>query len=171
VRAGVGLLGAAVALGPFGLFSTPGRSLAGWVAQGLVRIWPRAGDAAQRALEAVDRAGAEPAAIARAFALSLANQWLPVCAVVALAAPLDTGIAMYWYAVIVPFVTLASLLPISIGGTGVREALFVGLFGAVGMRAEVALVLSLSTLFVALAWGVVGLALFARGRRTGAAPA
>ena len=38
---------------------------------------------------------------------------------------------------------------------------FVGLFGAVGMRAEVALVLSLSTLFVALAWGVVGLALFA----------
>ena len=67
---------------------------------------------------------------------------------------------------IIPFTTLASLLPISIGGTGVREALFVALFGAVGMRPEVALVLSLSTLFVALAWGLVGLGLFALGRRS-----
>ena len=44
-------------------------------------------------------------------------------------------------------------------------------FGGVSRGLVVALVLSLSTLFVALAWGVVGLALFARGRRTGAAPA
>ena len=61
---------------------------------------------------------------------------------------------------------IASLLPISIGGTGVREALFVALFGAVGMRAEVALALSLSTLGVALGWGLLGLALFAAGRRS-----
>ena len=68
-----------------------------------------------------------------------------------------------------PFVTLASLLPISIGGTGVREALFVALFGAVGMRPEVAFVLSLSTLAVALAWGSIGLLLFLSGRHQRAA--
>ena len=109
--------------------------------------------------------------IARTFGLSLANQWLPVLAVIALAAPLDTDVPLHWYAVIIPFVTLASLLPISIGGTGVREALFVVLFGAVGMRPEVALVLSLSTLAVALTWGLLGLLFFLVGRRAGAVPA
>ena len=47
---------------------------------------------------------------------------------------------------------------------GVRELLFVALFGAVGMRAEVALALSFSTLAAALAWALVGLGLFAAGR-------
>ena len=112
----------------------------------------------------MDRLAGIAEEVARAFGLSLANQWLPVFAVVALAGPLDADVALHWYAVIIPFTTLASLLPISIGGTGVREALFVALFGAVGMRPEVALVLSLSTLAVALAWGLVGLALFAVGR-------
>ena len=64
-----------------------------------------------------------------------------------------------------PFVTLVSLLPISIGGTGVREVLYVSLFGAVGMSADVALALSLSVLAAALVWGGVGLAVFAAGRR------
>lgn len=165
VRLTVGLLGAATLLGPFVPSSTAGRRVATTLANALSRVWPRAGDSAVSALEAIGRAALQPAVLARAFGLSLANQWLPVFAVVALASPLDTNIAVYWYAVIIPFVTLASLLPISIGGTGVREALFVGLFGAVGMRPEVALVLALSTLFVALAWGLVGLLLFTLGRR------
>ena len=106
--------------------------------------------------------------LGRSFALSVLNQGLPVAAVAALAVPLDSQVGWYWIAVIVPFVTLASLLPISIGGTGVRELLFVALFGALGMRAEVALALSFSTLAAALVWGGVGLLLFAIGR--GAAP-
>ncbi len=165
VRLSVALLGAATLLAPFAPFSATGRRLAAVLASALSRVWPRGGGAAASALEAVERAAARPAVLARAFGLSLANQWLPVLAVVALASPLDTDVAVYWYAVIIPFVTLASLLPISIGGTGVREALFVALFGAVGMRPEVALVLSLSTLFVAIAWGLIGLSLFALGRR------
>jgi uncharacterized membrane protein YbhN (UPF0104 family) len=165
LRALVGLFGAATLLLPLAPFTASGRRLAAAVAGALARIAPRAGDAASGALDAIGRAGTQPGLLARAFVLSLANQWLPVLAVVALAAPLDTSVALYWYAVIIPFVTLASLLPISIGGTGVREALFVALFGAVGMRPEVALVLSLSTLFVALGWGLVGLGLFALGRR------
>jgi len=170
VRLGVAGLGAAITLGPFLLFSDVGRRLAAVLASAIERFWQRGGDAARDALAAIERAGTEPAVLVRAFALSVANQWLPVLAVVALAGPLDTEVALYWYAVIIPFVTLASLLPISVGGTGVREALFVALFGAVGMRPEVALVLSLSTLFVALAWGAVGLLLFAIGRRDDAEP-
>lgn len=165
VRLSVGLLGAATLLGPFAPCSAAGRRIGTRLANTLARVWSRGGATARNALDAVERAARQPGVLARAFGLSLANQWLPVFAVVALASPLDTDVAIYWYAVIIPFVTLASLLPISIGGTGVREALFVSLFGAVGMRPEVGLVLSLSTLFVALAWGLVGLLLFTLGRR------
>jgi len=122
----------------------------------------------ERSLAAVAALAGRPALIARAFALSVVTQWLPVVAIWVLSLPLDSHVAWYWIAIIVPFVTMASLLPISIGGTGVREYLFVTLFGAVGMRAEVALTLSLSVLAVAIVWAVVGFAVFAIGRRSAA---
>jgi uncharacterized membrane protein YbhN (UPF0104 family) len=122
-------------------------------------------NAGLRALDAVGTVAAKPRLLASAFGWSLVNQGLPVAALVVLAVPLDALVPWYWFAVIVPFVTLVSLLPISIGGTGVRELLFVSLFGAVGMRPEAALALSLSVLAAALAWGLVGLVLFAAGRR------
>ncbi len=118
-----------------------------------------------RALEAVGSLASKPAVVSRAFGWSLVNQALPVLALVVLAIPLDAWVPWYWFAVIVPFVTLVSLLPISIGGTGVREVLYVSLFGAVGMRADAALALSLSVLAAALIWGGIGLAVFAVGRR------
>jgi len=98
------------------------------------------------------------------FGLSMACQWLPVGAIYALSMPLATDIAWYWYAAIIPFVTLMSMLPITIGGTGVREYLFVVLFGAVGMVPGVALALSLCTLGLTLAWAAIGFATFAAGR-------
>ena len=121
--------------------------------------------AALRALEAASGLAAKPAVVARAFGWSLLNQGLPVLALVVLAIPLDAWVPWYWFAVIVPFVTLVSLLPISIGGAGIREILYVSLFGAVGMPAETALALSLSVLAAALVWAGVGLAVFATGRR------
>ena len=86
-------------------------------------------------------------------------------AVICLSRPLDAHIADYWYAVIVPLVTLVTLIPVSIGGAGVREWLYVELFGSLGMRSEVALSLSLSVFATTLVWGFVGLALFALGRK------
>ena len=66
---------------------------------------------------------------------------------------------------ILPLVTLVTLIPVSIGGAGVREWLYVELFGSLGMRAEAALSLSLSVFAATLVWGVFGLALFAWGRQ------
>lgn len=163
-RAVVALAAAAVALAPLAVAHATLARLAERALRRLAAPWPRAGDALVHAVAAATRAARDRRVLVRTFALSLANQGLPVLAVAALAVPLDQSVGPAWFAVIVPFVTLASLLPISIGGTGVREALFVALFGAVGMRAEVALALSLSTLAAALAWGLVGLALFAAGR-------
>jgi hypothetical protein len=56
---------------------------------------------------------------------------------------------------------------VSIGGAGVREVLYVALFGAVGMRSEAALALSLSVFAASLVWGGVGLALLVLQRRGG----
>lgn len=120
---------------------------------------------AERALGAVGEVASQPGVVWRAYGWSLVNQGLPVLALVVLAVPLDALVPWYWFAVIVPFVTLVSLLPISIGGTGVREVLYVSLFGAVGMPAEAALSLSLSVLAAALLWGLIGLIVFAAGRR------
>ena len=121
-------------------------------------------DRIARSLGALNEASSRPSVVVRASLLSLLTQALPVLAVFALAVPMESSIALPWFAVIVPFVTLATLVPISIGGTGVREILFVALFGAVGMDRGMALSLSLSTLAVALGWGAVGLAVFTWGR-------
>jgi uncharacterized membrane protein YbhN (UPF0104 family) len=125
----------------------------------------RAAAACERALDAVALVSQQPAVLLRALGLSLGMHALPVAAVVALAAPLDADVAAPWFALIVPVVTLLSLIPVSVAGIGVREYLYIALFGAVGMRPEVALTLSLLTFAVTLVWAGIGLALFAAGRR------
>jgi uncharacterized protein (TIRG00374 family) len=131
----------------------------------VARISQRAGDAIDNALSAVSDLAEAPAALWRAFGMSLLNQGLPVAAVYFLAVPLAGDVAWYWFAIVVPFVTLVSIVPISLGGTGVREYLYVTLFGAVGMASEAALALSLSLLATAIAWAVVGFAIFSFDRQ------
>jgi uncharacterized protein (TIRG00374 family) len=126
----------------------------------------RLADATDGALAAVSDLAESPRILLRAFVLSLLNQGLPVAAVYCLAVPLAGTTAWYWFAIIVPFVTLASLIPISIGGTGVREYLYITLFGAVGMPKEAALALSLSLLGTAIVWALVGFAIFSLDRRS-----
>ncbi len=126
-------------------------------------------DRLDRALKAVLVVAGRPTVVLHAYLLSLLAQGLPVAAVFALSMPLDASVSWLWYPVIVPFVTLISLVPISIGGAGVRESLYVTFFGAVGMRAPVALTLSLSAFAASLVWGLIGLGLFTLGRRRVAA--
>ena len=118
-----------------------------------------------RALDALEALAARPRALAAAFAWSAAAQGLTVLAVFCLGMPLGAPVAFPWYAAIVPAVALLATLPISIGGAGVREVLYVACFGAVGMRSEAALALSLAVLGVSLVWGGAGLAVFLAGRR------
>ncbi|MBW2269106.1 MAG: flippase-like domain-containing protein [Deltaproteobacteria bacterium] len=127
-------------------------------------------ESAESALDAISALSEKPRTLLSGFGWSIVAQLLPVAAVICLSRPLDAHIADYWYAVIVPLVTLVTLIPVSIGGAGVREWLYVELFGSLGMRAEVALSLSLSVFAATLVWGFFGLALFAWGRRSQADP-
>jgi hypothetical protein len=128
-------------------------------------IGPRVAGALGRALEALAGLAARPAELAAAFAWSAVAQGLTVLAVFCLGMPLGSPVPFPWYAAIVPSVALLATLPLSIGGAGVREVLYVACFGAVGMRPEAALGLSLAVFAVSLVWGGVGLALFLAGRR------
>jgi glycosyltransferase 2 family protein len=122
----------------------------------------------ERALGALESLASQPRGLAAAFGWSLAAQGMTVVAVYALSFPLGAPVRFPWYAAVVPAVALLATLPVSIGGAGVREVLYVALFGAVGMRSEAALALSLSVFAASLVWGGVGLALLVLQRRGGA---
>jgi uncharacterized protein (TIRG00374 family) len=132
----------------------------------LRRVSQRIADALDGALMAVAELAERPQVLLRAFFLSLLNQGLPVAAVYCLAVPLAGSTSWYWFVIIVPFVTLVSLVPISVGGTGVREYFYITLFGAVGMPKQAALALALSLLGTAIVWALVGFAIFSVDRRS-----
>jgi uncharacterized membrane protein YbhN (UPF0104 family) len=153
------LAASTLALRPFGIA----------LARAILRRAPflpaRAADVGGRALAALEALAGRPREIAAAFAWSLATLGLTVLAVYVLGMPLGAPVALPWYAAIVPASALLESLPVSVGGAGVREVFYVALFGAVGMRREAALALSLSVFAASLAWGAVGLGLFLAGRR------
>ena len=74
-------------------------------------------------------------------------------------------IPLYYYLVFIPVVGIVSMLPVSIGGLGVRETAFLTLFGSVGLSAEQSVSLSLLWYAMLLLGGVPGLTLYLRGRK------
>ena len=124
----------------------------------------RVAESGDRVLAAVGSMWHCPRAILQTFGLSLIAQGLLVLSVWVLSQPLQSQVEWYWFPVIIPFATLVSLVPISIGAAGVREYLYVTLFGAAGMEASSALALSLSVFAATLVWGAVGFLIFATGK-------
>ncbi|GJL50356.1 lysylphosphatidylglycerol synthase transmembrane domain-containing protein [Candidatus Nitrospira salsa] len=74
--------------------------------------------------------------------LAMAIQLLRVGCTVIGASALEIELPLMTFVVIVPIIFLVSLIPISIGGLGVREAAFISLLGLVGVQAEAAFSLS-----------------------------
>ena len=87
--------------------------------------------------------GGRPALLSWAFLLAVGIQVVRVVTVwfAALALGIHAPIAAYF--AFVPLIVIAQLLPIAVGGLGVREAAFVFFFGTVGVSAEAAFALSL----------------------------
>jgi uncharacterized protein (TIRG00374 family) len=72
---------------------------------------------------------------------------------------------------IVPLVLLVSMIPIAVGGWGLREGFVVALLGAAGIGADGALLLSLSFGTVVLLAALPGVVILALSTRTGGRPA
>lgn len=88
--------------------------------------------------------------LAGAAALSLCAQTLAILAYLLLGVGIGLTLAPWSYFVVIPIVFIAAMLPVSIGGLGVREGALVGLLLALG--AERQLAIGLSLLYLAVLW-------------------
>ncbi len=99
----------------------------------------------------IDQLRDRPGLIAGQFLLSILFQLLRVVGAVfgALALGIDAAFALFF--VIIPITVLVTMIPISFGGLGVREASYVGLFALVGVNASDAFALAILNFLLVMA--------------------
>jgi uncharacterized protein (TIRG00374 family) len=100
-----------------------------------------------------------PGTLAASLALSFLFQGVVILVVFLNAKALAHDVPALALAVFVPLISLAGMLPISVNGLGLREALYVLLFGRIGTPPDVALLMALLyfavTLIASLPGGIV----------------
>jgi len=98
-------------------------------------------------------------ALAAAALLSFVFQFVVVGVVFLNARALDLDVPVSALAVFVPLISLAGMIPVTINGLGVREGLYILLFGQLGAPTELAVSLALLflavTFFASLPGGIV----------------
>ena len=99
-----------------------------------------------------------------ALVLSLAFQLLVIAVVFLNARALNLAVPISAVAVFVPLVSLAGMVPVSVNGLGVREALYILLFGQIGVTAELAVSLALLYLAVTVVASLPGGVVYALQR-------
>lgn len=96
------------------------------------------------------------AGMAGALLLAFAFQIIVIGVVFLNAFALTLDVPLSAVAVFVPLVSLAGMIPVSVNGLGVREALYILLFGSIGVPAELAVSLALLYLGVTLVSSLPG---------------
>ena len=91
-----------------------------------------------------------------AVLLSVLNMSLLTLACLCLGLSLGVELRVRDYFTVFPVITVLSSLPLTPGGLGVREGLFVELLNTLGVSAAKALPLSLLTYLGGLAWSLLG---------------
>jgi uncharacterized protein (TIRG00374 family) len=124
--------------------------------------------------EAVSAYRAHPALVVGTVLLSFVFQGVVIAVVFLNARALDLQFPFSTVGVFVPLISLAAMIPVSVNGLGVREALYIFFFGRLGASTEVSVSLALLylavTLIASLPGGVVyALQHSARPRRQPAA--
>ncbi len=95
----------------------------------------------------------------KTFLLSLIIQMVGMVSVYIIARGFEIDINFISILIFVPLIVTVSLLPVSISGLGIREGAFVILFGNIGVKPELALMISL-TWFLSVVTGSLPGALF-----------
>jgi len=104
----------------------------------------------------------ETGVLLKTFFISVGIQIIGFSAVYMLATAMGEHIPIKMLFVFLPIVTTITTLPISISGIGVREGVFVLLFGLIGVRPEAATSLSLAWFFSGFIGSLPGLAFYIR---------
>jgi uncharacterized membrane protein YbhN (UPF0104 family) len=126
--------------------------------QGLANRFP----AMAKAADAFALLSRSPAVIARVLVASLVFQTASVA--LSWLVALGFGIEVPFRAclALVPLVWIATMLPISLGGIGLREASFAYLFGLIGFSTEESIAISLGTWAALVFTGLIGAGLLIR---------
>jgi uncharacterized protein (TIRG00374 family) len=118
------------------------------------------GDRITTLTAALARFGADPGALLKAFAGAVFVQVTLVLYYFAVAYALHLDIAFWDLAVVVPMSFVVQLLPVSVGGFGVREAFFSYYFHRIGQPIEDAVLLSLVAQALLMLFSLSGLATY-----------
>jgi uncharacterized protein (TIRG00374 family) len=109
---------------------------------------------------ALARFGEDPTALVKAFFGAIFVQATLVCFYFAVAYALHLDIAFWDLAVVIPMSFVVQLLPVSVGGFGVREAFFSYYFHRIGQPIEDAVLLSLVAQALLMLFSLSGLAVY-----------
>jgi uncharacterized protein (TIRG00374 family) len=123
-------------------------------------------------LEAMERFATQPRGLWSAFGGALAVQFLIVLFYLCAARSLSVPLPLLAASVIVPVSLAVQMVPLSINGFGVREAIFALFFKSLGLSVSAALTLSLGSAGLIMLFSLSGGAVFLLRPRNGqAAPA
>jgi len=118
----------------------------------------------ERLTDVLSRFRERPGAIATCFATAVGVQASMIVYYLAVIYALHLSVGVWDLAVIVPISFVVQLLPVSVGGFGVREATFSLYFAKIGLPIESAVVMSLVGAALLMLFSVSGAAVwFARG--------
>ncbi len=88
--------------------------------------------------------------------LSFITQFLAIIAISLIAKSLHAEISFIYFLIFVPLIFVIAMLPVSVGGLGVRESAFVGLFYIIGVDKNISFGISLINSSTILIVGILG---------------
>ena len=110
----------------------------------------------QRAYGALAQYWRETAVMGRVLFLAVCIQLVRISSVYVIARSLGVGVPFHYYLVFIPMISIVLMLPVSIGGLGVREGGYIYLFSLIGVGQEAALSISLASFVMHLLLAVLG---------------
>jgi glycosyltransferase 2 family protein len=130
--------------------------------------WGKHGDLRVKQVRAMLKLSREPRLLLQTTALSLIIQVANIVLVwqVGLALSLDSAIGFDYYWILVPMVSVLTLLPVSVNGMGVREGATVMLLGPLGVTSTAAVTLSFLWFLVFICASLLGGLAYLSGRFT-----
>ena len=102
--------------------------------------------------------------ISTVIILSILGQFADILIAYTLCHYFDLPITLGTLLTIMPLVYIVTVLPISLGGIGVREGAFVGLLALYGVSASTAVVISFLMFFIRILIGIIGWAVYLKER-------
>lgn len=121
-------------------------------------------DGLKRAYNSLHSFTASKEVLLCAFVLSLVAQFVGIASTYLVSRALSLDVPFVYFLIVLPIIWVIMMVPISIGGLGVREGAFVLFFTQQGVSAENALLLSLLFFSLSLITALVGGVIYGLGR-------